>query len=411
MQKLLIIGSVFPEPNSSAAGTRMMQLIHFFLKKHWEITFASSATLSGNEVELNELGVHSLQIQINDSSFDIILQELDPKMVIFDRFYIEEQFSWRVAANCPQALRVLDTEDLHFLRQARHQALKDDRAFEETDLFSKMAERELASILRSDLSLIISTHELNLLETTFKVPSEILYYLPILVAEEQMNQFPKRLAFSERKDFVFIGNFMHAPNWDAVLHLKNKVWSNIKKMLPQAQLKIYGAYPSQKAFDLHDEKQGFLVLGRTENALLSLENARICLAPIRFGAGIKGKLLEAMITGTPSVTTSIGSEAMTHEGNWAGYITDDYDQFAQGAVELYLQEKSWIEAQQRGFEIVKSKFKSSLFEEPFMERIEILLLNLTRHRQENFISSILMQHRQLSTKYLSKWIEQKNKKY
>ena len=119
MQQLLIIGFVWPEPNSSAAGGRMLQLISLFTDEGYSITFASPAQDSDFMVNLEGYGVDKISIALNCSSFDAFVKELNPTVVLFDRFMMEEQFGWRVAENCPNALRLLDTEDLHCLRLAR----------------------------------------------------------------------------------------------------------------------------------------------------------------------------------------------------------------------------------------------------------------------------------------------------
>lgn len=117
VKRLVIIGLVVPEPASTAAGTRMLQLIDLFRERNYEITFLTSA---GN-IEFSEK-IDFQKIEINDSSFDELINNLDPDIVLFDRFVTEEQFGWRVSENCPQALKILDTEDLHFLREARRKA-------------------------------------------------------------------------------------------------------------------------------------------------------------------------------------------------------------------------------------------------------------------------------------------------
>ena len=90
-QKLLIIGTVFPEPNSSAAGSRMLQLIELFQQQDWEITFASAAAESEFAVNLSEIGVKQVSIELNSSSFDGFVRELNPQAVVFDRFMTEVQ--------------------------------------------------------------------------------------------------------------------------------------------------------------------------------------------------------------------------------------------------------------------------------------------------------------------------------
>jgi hypothetical protein len=406
-KKLLIIGFVWPEPNSSAAGGRMMQLISLFQKQGFAITFASPAQDSEFMVSLADFGVDKVAIALNDSSFDLFVKELQPDVVLFDRFMVEEQFGWRVAEQCPNAIRVLDTEDLHCLRLARQNAFKSKRSFEISDiLVEDVAKREIASILRSDVSLMVSEYEMEVLQSIFKIDESLLFYLPLVVEKVDWNP----LSFNQRHHFVFIGNFLHEPNWNAVQYLKETIWPLIRKQLPLAVVAIYGAYPSQKVFQLHNEKEGFLIKGRAESAKVVISNARVVLAPLRFGAGIKGKLLEAMEYGTPSVTSPIGAESMHGALDWNGSIEDNPQQFADAAVQLYQDEILWKQSQQNGFEIIQQRYLKELFEDDFEKELSFLEVNLKKHRQNNFLGQLLNHHTMQSTKYMSRWIEEKNKK-
>lgn len=402
---LLIIGFVWPEPKSSAAGGRMMQLIELFQTNGYEITFASTAQNLEFSEDISVLGVSAKTIELNSSSFDDFVIELNPNIVLFDRFMVEEQFGWRVSESCPNALKILNTEDLHSMRQARQLAVKENREFTSEDLFSDVAKREIASILRCDLSLMVSEFEIELLQNQFTISKELIYYLPIFA--EKLNDVP---TFNERNDFVFIGNFLHEPNWDCVKYLSDTIWPLLHRKLPEAKMLIYGAYPSQKVLELNKPKQNFYIKGRADDALEVIKNAKVVLAPIRFGAGIKGKLLEAMQCGTPSVTSSIGEEAMAGNLNWNGFVKDNPNEFVDGAVQLYEDENLWKQAQKNGFEILDKRYKKSLFENDFIVEINSLSDNLKQHRNNNFFGSILQHHLVSSTKYMSKWIEEKNKK-
>ena len=402
---LLIIGFVWPEPKSSAAGSRMMQLIDLFQTNDYEITFASTAQNLEFSENISVLGVIAKTIELNSSSFDDFVKELNPTIVLFDRFMVEEQFGWRVSESCPNALKVLNTEDLHSMRQARQLAVKENREFTLDDLFSDVAKREIASILRCDVSLMVSEFEIELLQKQFKVSKDLLYYLPIFA--ERLSEIP---TYDVRKDFVFIGNFLHEPNWDCVKYLSETIWPLLHKRLSDAKMLIYGAYPSQKVLELHKPKQNFYIKGRADNAFEVIKNAKVVLAPIRFGAGIKGKLLEAMQCGTPSITSSIGAEAMAGILDWNGFVKDNPNEFVEAAVQLYEDEKVWKQCQENGFEIVKKRYKKVLFEKDFINEINSLSNNLTEHRNNNFFGSILQHHLVSSTKYMSKWIEEKNKK-
>jgi len=409
-QHVLIIGFVWPEPNSSAAGKRILELIHLFKNQGWKVTFASSAAKTDHMSNLQDMGVDQFSVKMNSSTFDEFVGELNPSIVLFDRFVVEEQFGWRVAEQCPHALRILDSEDLHFLRRERKKGHDENRACTNKDLLtSQDAKRELASIFRSDLSLIISKAEMDLLQEVYEVDSRLLQYLPFLLDQltaEENNTLPD---FNERSDFVTIGNFRHAPNMDAVKYLKKKIWPMIRRELPDARLHVYGAYVTQEAEQMHNPEEGFLVQGRAEDAKKVVQNAKVLLAPLRFGAGLKGKLIEAMQCGTPSITTAIGAGGMVSDIKvWGGKIVDNPEEFAAAARNLYSDETVWNGAQETGFSILTKMFIEPDFDKLLIEKINRLQKNLQEHRAQNFIGQMLMHHTAESTKYMGRWIEAKN---
>ena len=409
-QHILIIGTVWPEPNSSAAGSRLLQLIEVFQKQNWKISFTTAAQISPHAFDLTTLQIDTYHCELNNVSFNEFLGNLNPDMVIFDRFITEEQYGWRVREICPDALRVLDTIDLHCLRHARELALKEKRKFQASDLLQHdMALREIASIYRCDISLMISEVEMQILQETFHISADLLHYCAFMLpprSEEEKASLPP---FGERQHFVSIGNFLHAPNWDAVKYLKTNIWPGIRKKLPKAECHIYGAYVGQKALDLHKEKEGFLIKGRAEDLKAVMSAARVCLAPLRFGAGIKGKLLDSMIYGTPNVTSNIGAESMHGNLPWNGFICDQDDDFIEKAVLLYQDETTWNKLRSNGFEIIEKYFEPKLSAEKLVDKLRSDKTNLKQKRSENFIGKLLQHHQFASNKYMALWIEAKNK--
>jgi len=403
---LLIIGLVWPEPKSSAAGTRMVQLINLFLEQDFEIVFASAAQESDFSFDLESLHIKKEKIELNSSNFDSFISVLNPDFVLFDRFLTEELFGWRVVENFPDYIRILDTEDLHCLRLARQKAIQKNTEFQLEDLLTEeVSKREIASIYRCDLSLIISDFEIEILQNVFKIDTQLLYYLTMFY-----NVDDNYLTFKEKQHFVFIGNFLHEPNWDAVKQLKEQIWSPIKKQIPEAEMHIYGAYPSQKVLQLHQEKEGFLIKGRAEEALQVIQLAKIMLAPLRFGAGVKGKLIEAMKVGTPSVTTSIGVEGISNAEDWNGFVTNNFQDFIEKSIWLYQNQQLWEEKQEKGKAILSDKFSKQKYSSAFFEKILTLKEAIYFHRRSNFIGNLLQQQSYSSTKFMSKWIEETNKK-
>jgi hypothetical protein len=412
----------------------MMQLINAMLEQSWNIIFASPAQHSEHAVDLEALGVSSKSIELNNTSFDEFVTELKPNIVIFDRFMMEEQFGWRVEKFCPSAMRILNTEDLHSLREARQTAIKkgydidlSSPAHITRHLHSDLAIREIAAIFRSDLTLMISPVEIELLVEHFQVPKQQLMYLPFMLPALSGEHIKELPSFDEREHFISIGNFRHAPNWDVVLQLKQHIWPLIRKKMPKAEIHIYGAYPPPKATQLHNPKQGFLVKGWAEDAHNVIKNARVLLAPIRFGAGIKGKFSDAMTCGTPSITTSIGSEGMlfdqTENPVWPGSVislgpkkdsqknsdADIYTQFAETAIQAYQDEAAYTLYQENGFKILNQQYDKTYWQPQLIDRLKKQKDSLPQFRQTNFVGLMLRHHSMKSTQYMAQWIEAKNK--
>ena len=400
IKKVLIIGYVWPEPNSSAAGQRMLQLINSFLNNQFEVVFATQAHESQFAFNLATLNIETFKISVNDSSFDSFVKNQNPTVVMFDRFIMEEQFGWRVAEQCPDALRILDTEDLHFLRKERQQKLNQKV---EKERFSAIAKREIASIYRCDLTLIISEFEMELLTVNYQVPKERLMYLPMW--SDSVSNIHN---FTERKHFMFIGNFMHEPNWDCVRHLKNEIWPSIRKKLPDSELHVYGAYPTDKVFQLNNEKEGFIIKGRAEDVNQICQNYRLMVAPLRFGAGVKGKFIDAMRNGLPSITTILGAESMIEKEDWPGYVSDEIQDIISNAIEIYSNEQHWNDLSNKAFKVHNEKFTDKKWSEIFVGKVIDYIQNQESIRKNNFTGAMLMHHTQQSTKFMSKWIELKN---
>ncbi len=415
MFSVLVIGYVWPEPNSSAAGYHMTSLLRLFRREGWEVSFASPAQKTKHMIDLSDEGISYHSIALNCSSFDQFLQEQQPDIVMFDRFMMEEQFGWRVEKNCPDALRILDTEDLQCLRHARHQAVKQNREIRLEDLYSDLAKREVAAIFRSDLSLIISDYEISLLKNQFKVADELIHHQPFMLDLQKIDSFGRALpTFAEREHFIMIGNFRHAPNWDSVLQMQH-IWPEIKRRLKtregiDPQLHIWGAYPPPKATALHNPKIGFLIKGWAESAYSVMRSARLCLAPLRFGAGIKGKLLDAMVCGTPSITTPIGSEGMLDSNSsWPGIIARNDEEFIVAAVNLYLNKAQWQAAQSKAPPLLEQRYDAAKNSRQLITKIKQIKEKLHQHRLNNFTGAMLSHHSMKSTQYMSQWIELKNK--
>ncbi|MCV6628481.1 MAG: glycosyltransferase family 4 protein [Flavobacteriaceae bacterium] len=402
---VLIIGLTWPEPQTTAAGRRMLQLLHSMLEAGYQLHFASAASKTPFSEDLTQLGIAEKPIQLNHHSFNTYVQELQPNWVLFDRFISEEQFGWRVREACPKALCILDTEDLHLLRHARELAFKKSKE-PKSFFYSNIAKREIASIYRSDISLMISQSEIELLTKNFQVPASLLYYLPFM---ENISDEDSLVGFENRQHFMSIGNLKHAPNADAIRYLYEEVWPHIRKKIPQAEIHVFGAYGDQGIQQLHHPDIGFLIKGHIPQIQYAFEPYRICLSPLRFGAGQKGKLIDSMRFGTPNITTPIGIESMCADPKiWNGLVATNTEDFVAAAISLYHDRVAWKAAQKRGLDLLQDNFNYCNWSKQWIQTMKIKEKQLESHRANNFVGQMLQHHHHASTKYLSKWIEGKH---
>jgi len=384
---------------------------------NYDIYYCSSQKQVKIPEELfSKFGVNSVHIpQINDPEVDRVIDYVNPNIVIYDRFITEEQFNWRIRERCPDAVTFIDTQDLHFLRHIREHLKNNGSSITETKNFQISLNntpdhlmngvlRELSSMHRTDATIVSSSFERDYLIHNFNFPAEKIIHAPFFYSLHQ-----RRLDFnlSKRKDFVVIGNFSHLPNKDALLWLKQSIWSKIRDYIPNAKLHVYGANPTKEDMELTDESESFYVKGpiKEDKLFLTLSKYRVNLAPLRFGAGIKGKVVDNWIAGTPTVTTSIGSEGMDDDGTWGGLIANTEDGFVEAATTLYLEPKIWKECQNDGFRLLNDLFEKKMNENNLQNDMNRIIRDAKSMKNRDWIKSILFMNSNNYMKELSKKIE------
>ncbi|SHF28979.1 Glycosyl transferases group 1 [Microbulbifer donghaiensis] len=401
VRRALLLAKQWPEPASTAAGRRTLDILDLLAEAGYCVEIASPAQPTPFQAATG-YGEH--RIAVNDAGFDQWVRALNPTLVIYDRFVMEEQFGWRVREQCPQALTLLDTSDFHSLREARHQALKSGQPL---NLFHPTAEREIAAMARCDLTVMISQVEVELLKQHFCLPDWQLHYLPFLVRElPDARALP---GFDERQHLVMIGGFKHAPNRDATTWFAQEVWPQLRSLLPGVECHVYGAYSDHAMQRLSDPATGLRIRGRTEDAQATMARYRLNLAPLRFGAGQKGKILEGWLTGTPVVTTPIGAESMAPEDAWGYSLSDTPDRFAATTAHLYQSKSAWLTARDAGTQALKTGFAYQRHAAAFIERLEATAANLEEHRNRQIWGRILRRSEHRAEEFMSRWIEAKNK--
>ncbi|KAL4429361.1 hypothetical protein ABPG77_005135 [Micractinium sp. CCAP 211/92] len=426
-----------------------------------------------------------------------------PTAVVFDRFYAEEAFSFRVRELAPRALRILDMQDFHALRACR-QRLAEAGAppagvlAARPDAHAPECLRELAAIHRSDLTLVCSPVEMDMLVRHYGVPASKLVLAPFFAPPSPYDQQAAGGAqaaaaaaagqssaaaaaapgqsstaaaarggsaacppFHERRHFVMIGNWRHPPNLDSARWACSELWPALRAALPagereHAELHLYGAYAAGAAQQLHRPKEGVRMMGFAPSLDLMLRY-RALLAPLRFGAGLKGKIVDAWWHGLPVLTTPLGAEGMTaadadpadlvtagtavaaaqaaadpacdghvwqlgdgsvcseaeaaagsSQDDWGGLCSADTSAgLAAAAALLYSDEQLWSSCQQRGFQLLRLLYDAERNLARVHAAVEAAAAELEARRASDFTGAMLWSQQLRATEYFSRWIELK----
>lgn len=406
MSRALFISQVWPEPESSAASLRTLNLFQHLKNLGFTLHVGSACADNNHRLALEALGIHTQHLPLNDSAFNEYLKTFRPEFVFFDRFMSEEQFSWRVRKELPQAIRILDTIELHCLTAARSNSGQSgvhlQSRLPEDVFFSEIAARELGAIFRSDLSLFTSTVELEILSQHLP---DFGAELKLLRPSYQLKSLAK--PFSERQNFVCLGNFRHQPNIEGLTCLRENIWPLIRSALPQAELHIWGSYLSPKIARWDEAETGFRIKGRLSE-LSDLGNYKLLLAAQHTGAGIKGKLADAWSYGTPCVATEIAAEAMQASAGFGGIVAGSSAEFAQAAIYLYSSSVSWLAAQERGTESLQELFNFEVNQAALKKSLESAQKRKAKGEQ-SILNNLLWHHSQRSTEFFSRWLESKHR--
>ena len=246
----------------------------------------------------------------------------------------------------PQARLVFDSIDLHYLRERRGAELANDaaalRAAEATRA------RELDVVASADVTLVVSAAERELLRAD--APAATVELLSNLHRVHGPG-----LPFEQRRDLLFVGGFRHPPNVDAVRWFVDAVWPLLREQLPEVQLHCIGGHVPGEIAALA-ATPGVHVHGHVPDITPWLEGCRIGVVPLRFGAGVKGKINHAMAHGQPVVATTLAAEGMHLEDGRDVLLADDAAAFAAQVLRLYRDEALWQRLAANGLDNVQRHF-------------------------------------------------------
>lgn len=340
-RRVLVLDHCIPTPDQDAGSVSLYNIMMLLRDMNFQVTFIPEDNFLYDPVytpALQRAGVEVLyspwvrtveqHLQEFGSRYDLIF--------LFRPTVVERNLS-AVKKYSPQAKTLFYTHDLHHLRMVREAQLDDDA--KKMRAAESMRLREFAAIEAVDLSILVSTAEFELLKA--EIPSARLAVFPLIL------DIPgTTTTWGQRKDIVFVGGFQHTPNVNAMLYFSHDVMPHLRSLLPDVRLFIVGSKPPQEIQAL--QGGDITVTGFVEDLGPLLDKTRVSVAPLRFGAGIKGKIGTALAAGLPTVATSLAAEGMGLTDQENILIADQPESFAQAIARVYNDEQLWSHLSKAG---------------------------------------------------------------
>ncbi len=342
-RRVLVIDHCTPTPNQDAGSVTVFNLLLLLREMDFQVTFIPEDNffyMSEYTTALQRRGIEVLygpyvtnvQQHLNDCGdrYDLVF--------LFRPTVVEHHLE-TIRKFCPKAKVLFHTVDLHFLRMSREAELQSDK--EKQQAADEMKQRELAAIRAVDASIVHSTTELEILYP--ELPGARIHVFPLIMDIKGTSK-----TFAERKDIVFVGGYQHTPNVDAVQYFVAEIMPLLRKHLPGVRFHAVGSKPPAEIQALAAED--VVITGFVENLTPLLDTMRISVAPLRYGAGIKGKIGTAMAVGLPVVATSLAAEGMSLSEGENILVADGAENFANTVAKIYRDELSWNRISKNGLD-------------------------------------------------------------
>lgn len=346
-RRVLVIDHCTPTPNQDAGSLIIFNLLLLLREMDFQVTFIPEHNflyLPEYTTALQHAGIEVLYGPYV-TNVEQHLKEFGERyaLAFLVRPIVVERHIRTIRKYCPHAKVLFHTVDLHFLRMSREAELQSDKT--KHAAASEMKQRELAAIRASDASIVVSTAELELLRP--ELPDTKLYVFPLIMGVQGTSK-----AFSERRDIVYVGGFQHIPNVDAVQYFVAEIMPLLRLRLPGIRFYVVGSKPPAETQALASED--VIVTGFVENLGPLLDKMRVSVAPLRYGAGIKGKIGSAMAVGLPIVATPVAAEGMALTDRENILVAEGAERFADAVVTLYQDESLWDRISHNGLEFAKN---------------------------------------------------------
>ena len=341
-RRVLVIDHCTPTPNQDAGSVIAFNLLLLLREMDFQVTFIPEDNflyMPDYTSALQHAGIEVLYAPYV-TSVDQHLKEYENRydLAFLFRPGVVERHLKSIRKLCPKAKVLFHTVDLHFLRMSREAELQSDKAKQKAA--DEMKQRELAAIRATDACIVHSTVELELLQPM--LPDAKLHVYPLIMDIHGTNK-----TFADRRDIVFVGGYQHTPNVDAVRYFATEIMPLLRKQLRGIRFYVVGSKPPADIQALASED--IIITGFVEELTPVLDKMRISVAPLRYGAGIKGKIGTAMAVGLPVVATSLAAEGMSLTNGKNILVADGSENFANTIAKLYQDKSLWNHISEKGW--------------------------------------------------------------
>lgn len=348
-KRVLVIDHCTPTPNQDAGSIYIYNIMLLMREMGYQVTFIPEDNflyMPDYTSALQREGIEVLYAPYY-TTVEYHLKEAGKRydLAFLIRVGVVERHLKNIRRYCNQAKVVFHTVDLHYLRLTREAALFDDP--EKLKAAEAVKTTELAAISSVDATTVVSSEELSQLQSL--VPASKVFTLPFSLKIRSTE-----VSFKDRRDIVFVGGFQHLPNVDAVQYFVHSIMPLLRKKLPGVCFYIVGSKPPKEIQEL--AAGDIIVKGYVEDLEPLLDQIRINIAPLRYGAGIKGKVANAMTQGLPTVATSIANEGMPLIDGKHILVADSEEAFANAVVRLYEDELLWKQLSENGLEFAEHEW-------------------------------------------------------
>ncbi len=347
-RRALVVDVYMLTPDKESGSLRMVNLFAILQELGFKVTFAAS-NLEAPEPYISDLQRRGVEVLYRPyvRSVEKHLKACGDgyDLVILSRADSAARLMGAARRHCPNARIVFDTVDLHFLREMRLAELTGDTTTR--SVAERRKREELDLIARADTTLVVSAVERDLLAR--EAPGA-----DVRIVSNVHRIFGSRRGYSERRDIFFIGAFAHPPNTDAVLWFCREIFPRILAQEPDIRFSVIGADPPAQVRAL--ASGAVEILGYVPDVSRFFDGCRLSVAPLRYGAGVKGKVNQSLAHGLPVVATSQASEGMFLRDGESVLIADEPRDFADAVLRLYRDQALWERLSAAGLEVMENHF-------------------------------------------------------